>query len=63
MTAATDRGTALLERFRSDILGLLSNAPQHGSCSFTLYLTDGEPTRFEIGATVGKLARPDRGTR
>lgn len=63
MSADTDRGTAILEQFKLEIIRLFNARPPHGSVSFTVHFTDGEARRFEYAASVGQLVKPDRGQR
>jgi len=61
--ASASKGEALAARFHREIVDLMDHAPSHGEITLSIYFADGEPTRYQQGVVIGKLARPDREAR
>jgi hypothetical protein len=56
-----DRATLLLKSVEPELLRLLKNAPEYGSCGIDLVFHDSEIIRISVKAEVTKRARPRTG--
>ena len=57
----TDRTAYLFEQVKSELLKVLRNAPEYGSCGIDVVLHQGEITRLVIRAEVARKLPPRTG--
>ena len=58
---ATDRAGYLLEQIRPELLKVLRNAPEYGSCGIDVVLHQGEIARIVLRAEVARKLRHGEG--
>ena len=54
----TDRVGYLFEQVKPELLKLLANAPEYGSCGVELTIHQGEVTRLAVRAEVTRKLKP-----
>ena len=56
-----DRADYLLEQVKPELLKLLRNAPEYGSCGLEIFLHQGEMVRLLVKAEVTRKLEPRGG--
>jgi hypothetical protein len=56
--APEDRAALLLGQITPDLLSLLKNAPEYGSCGIDIHITQGQITRTSIRAEITRELKP-----
>jgi hypothetical protein len=58
-----DRADLLLEKIKPDLLSLLKNAPEYGSCGIDISLHQGDVIRTSIRSEITRNLKPRVGGR